>query len=577
MFGQSQPKNPAAGQASPSPSVTASSSGDAIDTGTPATTDAAEEPAAETTTIEPEALDPEPATAVTPEPEPVPVAEPTPEATAPADEAVSVYKQATQAVFTAFAQAFERFAFTATSTVVDEPEPVSVPTSEPVTEPVVDSVPEVTEESVLTTETSAPVLDTELPVTPIPEPVVKAAATTTAPVVSESTTTAADVVPETNTVVEPMGTSTTTILESAEATPPPDDDRERFVMNFSDFSIPKLQPGEFITGVQLRASLAARYADVATSARPYFEFTYITPSSTQNVGRIDFSEETSNALNGGYFLFALPQIQSEEELDDVSIEVAFVGNREDIESVMFDALWLEVDTEKVTRADLEARTKREIMEHLRQPSVDEFVSDRLDFMRTEAPVFNLRYVSQRSAVVRSIRSALGYNKVRVSEVQLLHGGIEATGIKPQVNVTTDGLISFNFPDEEMKKLRPGKYTVEFVVDEGGYTFTDSFDFQWGMLALNPDQTEYEVGEQATLTMAALSPNGNTECVANLRLYVIDPEGFINRVPVDPSGECQGNNVTDIPDYSSVVNTTVPGTYEMYLERLDEAGTVPCVG
>src|SRR5690606_23610330 len=138
----------------------------------------------------------------------------------------------------------------------------------------------------------------------------------------------------------------------------------------------------------------------------------------------------SNALNGGYFLFPLPTIATEAELDDITIEVSLVGDREAVDAIYFDAVWLEVHTEKITREDLIDRTYREIMQNLRRPTANEFVSERLDFMRDEAPVFNLRYVSQRSAVVQSMRNLFGYNKVKISKVELLHGGLEAMPVKP---------------------------------------------------------------------------------------------------------------------------------------------------
>lgn len=547
--------------------------------------------------IEAATEDTQPVSGAEPESEPVSASQPETEAetqsgepeseqepeSEPVSEEVSVYQRAGSAMLTAFTRVVDSFAYVnanetleSDTAVIASPED-SLPIPSPEISDVVDSYVNSPEPEVDHAHTPDEFGNVE-PHTHDELEVAEETPAQTPPNDTDSSEVSiggeiSDVIPSPVEVEAASNVEQATSTETFASEPVVTDDREQYKITFNDFGIPDLEPGEFITGVQLRASLAARATTQASGTLPYFEFSYVTPSSTQVVGSVLVDEEVSTALNGGYFLLPLPSIETESQLDDVTIEVAYVGAREDIEAVYFDAVWLEVHTEKITRADLIDRTYREIMNNLRQPTANEFVSERLDFMRDEAPVFNLRYVSQRSAVVQSVRNLFGYNKVKIENVELLHSGVEAAIIKPNVNVTTDGLISITFPEDEMEKLKPGQYEVQFEVDEGGYTFMDSFNFQWGMLAINPDQTEYEIGEAAQLSMGALTPNGNTLCVADLRLFVIDPAGFIHRAPIQESGLCNGNNVVDVPDYSSLFTPTLSGTHELYLERLAEDGSV----
>lgn len=126
---------------------------------------------------------------------------------------------------------------------------------------------------------------------------------------------------------------------------------------------------------------------------------------------------------------------------------------------------------------------------------------------------------------------------------------------------------------EGRSIIPGKYSLEVEVVEGNKTYTETLELYWGVLTWNSTKSVYEVGETVEMHMAALSNNGNTLCDAHLVLKVQNPQGITTEVPVTQSGVCDGNNVTDIPDYRSVFELTELGSYNVALQHLDAEGIV----
>lgn len=345
-------------------------------------------------------------------------------------------------------------------------------------------------------------------------------------------------------------------------------------ITFTGFELPKLASGQFIKNVQLRLSLAAQAAIapgmLAASAEIEYSFG---KDEWVNAGAILLDDEVSNALNGGYFLFALPNISNVRELADFSVRVKIAGDTLSIERAFVDALWLQVDTETFDRMVLKERLLPEGLDRLKLPSMYEMVSTDLDFTRDELPKFALKYESQRNIAIRFLRGLFGRQLVEVNDVTFTYAGSELAQVSPQVDVTSDGLFTIQLSEADKEKLRPGEYTIEITVDEGGKLFTDAFTFQWGLLAINANQTEYTLGDMSEISLGALSPKGNTLCEAHLELYIIDPNEFISQIPVSQSGLCDGNNVIDRPDYLAAFTPDTVGTYEMYVESLSETGAV----
>ena len=367
--------------------------------------------------------------------------------------------------------------------------------------------------------------------------------------------------------------TTSTILDEAPETPLTQSGQSVHEITLSSFDTAPLQPGQFIDSMQLRLSFAAQLESPASGTAPYIEVLYGDGSQLQSVGGILLEDEVSNAQNGGYFLFALPVVKNVQTLASTTVVLRYHGESEFLDGMFLDAVWLELHTRVITKEDLKARGLPAALTHLKAPIYTTLVSEQLNFRRFERPVFNLRYNEQRNALIRGWRSLLGGNVVTVESVLVRHQGEGPIGISPRITTTKEGLITVEFEDEDLAKLRPGNYAVELSLNEGGVVFTDTFSFAWGILSMNPSQSEYQTGETAEISIGALSPNGHTICQASFNLFVTDPAGIITVPAVTESGFCDGNNVIDVPDFSAAVPTTLPGTYELYLERLDENGNV----
>ena len=342
---------------------------------------------------------------------------------------------------------------------------------------------------------------------------------------------------------------------------------------FSDFAFPALNSGQFIKNTQLRISLAGLAENKEGDTIPTIDIEYLIDDSWTSAGVILIDGEISNALNGGYFLFAMPHLKNVSELEDFAVRLSYNGDKEILDSIYIDSLWLQINTETFDRDILDNRLKAYLSALLNNSEMHEHLLSRFDFNRKELPRFELQYQPQRNVAARFLGKIFRNKLAEVSSVKVLHNGSTEVYLDPNIAQTSDGLWTIQFVDSDNTKMHPGQYTVELTIEEGGKTFTDSFDFQWGMLTVNPDQTEYELGDEAHISLGALAPSGNTLCDANLTLYIIDPVEFIHNVDVKQSGLCNGNNVVDAPDYDAFFTPTEIGEHEMYIESLDNDGNV----
>ena len=348
---------------------------------------------------------------------------------------------------------------------------------------------------------------------------------------------------------------------------------QKKILTFSNFSVPQLQEGEFITSAQLRMSLGAQFRKKSTSLIPKIEVVYKNASTSEVIGTITVEDEVSNALNGGYFLFALPSLTKLETLKNASIEVLLDGNPASLDGVYIDAAWFEVAIEKIDSTLLKEKTVHDITTKLDEPKSFTLLNEKRDFAREELPQFSLKYNAQRNIAVRFVRNLFGRNLATVDDISFIHKDAGDIGVTPKVNITPDGLLGIQIEQKDAERLKPGEYTIEIAMNEGGVVYQDSFTFQWGLLSINSDQTSYKPGSTVSLSLGALSTNGNTVCDASLNVYIIDNEKVVTKSEVTPSGVCNGNNVVDVPDYRATFVPEKVGSYEMYVERVDQNGNV----
>lgn len=340
---------------------------------------------------------------------------------------------------------------------------------------------------------------------------------------------------------------------------------------WNGFSLPALAQSQTIENAQIRMSVGAKISksgkekNVAPLLRVQYSFE---DEGWADAGTVIVTDEVSNALNGGYLLFALPPIIDPGLLRSLKIRAVYEGDLSDIDALFIDSLWVELSAMTLDRASLEARVSPDALTDLEKPKLHELISPDIDFTSDEVPHFALKYNEQRNIAVQLFRSVFSSNTATVEDITIAHRDVGELPIEPDVNQTEDGLWSVTIPPEDLDELRPGEYSLDITVNEGGVLFTDTVEFQWGLLAVNTNKTRYEVGESVNVSLGALSPNGNTLCEATLELYVIDQNNFIRRLPVDRSGQCNGNNIVTLPDYSSLYSTMATGTYELYVENID---------
>jgi hypothetical protein len=201
------------------------------------------------------------------------------------------------------------------------------------------------------------------------------------------------------------------------------------------------------------------------------------------------------------------------------------------------------------------------------------ISSRDNFDGDELPEFKFKFKTQRGVIMRLFNRVIGReNTFTVPDAKLIDTAGEQTVVPFNIEYGEDGEWTLALKGEP-RAFRPGKYTLEFSVDEDGNTYTDVVEFYWGVLAVNTNKTIYEPGEEVSLMMAALSETGDTICNATLELVITDPNGYETVSPVRQSGQCGDNNVTNVADYLSEYRTGPVGRYDIQLAQIGTESNV----
>ncbi|MBD3238012.1 MAG: hypothetical protein GF332_00005 [Candidatus Moranbacteria bacterium] len=117
-----------------------------------------------------------------------------------------------------------------------------------------------------------------------------------------------------------------------------------------------------------------------------------------------------------------------------------------------------------------------------------------------------------------------------------------------------------------KNIKPGAYRL--IVKKNQQSI-DQLEFNWGILAINTDQDQYQPGETVEFSFAALNQSGHTICQAPLELIIQEPDGrkvFLKTQDrsIKFSSSCGADNVTEKPDYYSSYSVYKPGRYQLTL-------------
>ncbi len=346
---------------------------------------------------------------------------------------------------------------------------------------------------------------------------------------------------------------------------------------FSGFSMPEFESGVFLSAAQLRLSLGARTKsqDADTLQRFVVEYTYEEGAPWRTATIIDIEDEIANSINGGYFLVSLERPHAQSQLSNLQVRVSYQGDISQLERAYVESIWLEV-----TSASFYEETDPEYLSGaidydrmLEAPKFHELNNPDLDPSMAELPSFTLSYSPQQGFLRRTFNEIFSENQYQVDSVKITDGAGTVVTVPVDVIYHDDMTWTVQFL-QQPQKLVPGKYQMELIINENDTLYTDTFEFYWGVLAVNTTKSMYFANEDVTLNLAALTEKGDTICDARLELKIIDPTNAIFEIPVEQSGSCGKNNVTDVPDYLAYFKDARElGEYTIQLKHLNREGEV----
>ena len=132
----------------------------------------------------------------------------------------------------------------------------------------------------------------------------------------------------------------TEVTETTECT----EDCKPYIITLRDFGFP-LEESTEVTGAQLRMSFAAQKKSYRERI-PMFEMRYSMDDGVtwSNGGAVVIDDEVSNGFNGGYYLFALPEVSGESDLESLQVELSYRDDPSILKGLFVESVWLELFT-----------------------------------------------------------------------------------------------------------------------------------------------------------------------------------------------------------------------------------------
>lgn len=146
--------------------------------------------------------------------------------------------------------------------------------------------------------------------------------------------------------------------------------------------------------------------------------------------------------------------------------------------------------------------------------------------------------------------------------------IYADASKENFQITTTKNADFiTLAVEPNLELKPGKYTLK-VTDSSGYE--SSQEFNWATVAINLDQSLYQIGQTAGITISTVDEKGTIVCDVEINFTIKGPDSekvfSTSDGSVVKNPQCSPHSPTDKPDYqASYQIPNSPGTYNITLE------------
>ena len=259
--------------------------------------------------------------------------------------------------------------------------------------------------------------------------------------------------------------------------------------------------------------------------------------------------------------FELPIVEW-GELEKLQVRVKNLPTIDKQPKVYLDSMWIEV---------------RHSKEKILEPAKLENLSKKKSFSLNEELKFEFEFENEETtglnSLLNSVKDLFSSKKFNVDKVQLINALGKQEEIESFIEYRGKNAVSIIIKPKN-RSVRSGKYTLEtYVETDDGETVIKQQEFYLGVLAINVNKSIYLPGEEAYLQMAALTDTGHTICDAALWMSIIDPDEIEMDFSTEDgtiflSGECDGNNVTDVPDYFAYYDVNNVGTYNMKLINLD---------
>lgn len=354
----------------------------------------------------------------------------------------------------------------------------------------------------------------------------------------------------------------------------------RRTLSFSDFDIGSDFSAERIVNTQLRLSFAGKRARINSDDDEKIFIEYVQEGQVVEGGVVEIDDEVSNAINGGYFLYALPIHYNWEAFSDLEVRLTYTSKSGEVGSVYLDSLWLEVDFVDANEYEAFIAANKDVEEEeaLRRRAPEgyefEFLSSKKDFSFREQPAFQFRLERTKGNILQRVGSSI-LDLFRDSETERFDVRVASGRFKDIAEVyEEDGSFVLRLP--KLRQFKPGKYVLTIEVVDGNNTFYIDQEFTWGVLAVNVDRSIYLQGEQAYIQMGVLDDEGHTICDAELELQVVDPAGTITVLSTDDNSieygdECAGDSYTTSPDYHAFYRANDLGEYTMNLTATTKNG------
>lgn len=345
------------------------------------------------------------------------------------------------------------------------------------------------------------------------------------------------------------------------------------VLEFSGFSVPSFDGATTIESAQIRLSFGAREAEDAENIGEVKLMYTFDEKTWVDAGSLYIEDEVTNAANGGHFLFALPDTIDDDALASLRVRVVYDGDYHDVDTLFIDSLWVELSAVSFYESE-DGELLSEEIEYERElllPTYNDLLVPQADFLADDLPVFYFKYRSQENFVERFFEFFSQKRQFSIVGSRLTHSVFGEVDVESQVTYTEDTTWEYRLL-KHPQLMRPGKYTLEVVIEEDGKQYTEMVEFYWGVLAINTHKSMYHEGEEVVFNMAALTSDGDTICDAHLELIITDPSLSVHEVPVQQGGDCGPNNVTNIPDYRATFTDTAQiGEYQISLLHYNRDG------